>query len=39
MKPEVQALSLPQLEDLGEARLDFKANSDLPDWLRSHVST
>jgi predicted transposase YdaD len=33
---QVQALSLPQLEALGEALLDFAGLDDLTDWLRSH---
>jgi uncharacterized protein YjeT (DUF2065 family) len=32
---EIRALSLPQLEDLGEALLDFSQPSDLDLWLRS----
>jgi hypothetical protein len=30
------ALSDTQLEDLGEALLDFAQPSDLADWLRDH---
>jgi predicted transposase YdaD len=30
------ALSVAQLEDLGEALLDFAQPSDLADWLRHH---
>lgn len=33
---QVRALSLPQLEALGEALLDFSMPDDLGDWLRSH---
>jgi hypothetical protein len=33
---QVRALSLPQLEALGEALLDFSKPDDLVDWLRSH---
>lgn len=38
--PEVQAqiqqLSIAQLEDLGEALLDFSATTDLAAWLEAH---
>ncbi len=34
---KVQALSLSQLESLGEALLDFSQPSDLQDWFRSPV--
>jgi predicted transposase YdaD len=33
---QVRALSLPQLEALGEALLDFSVPNELGDWLRSH---
>jgi predicted transposase YdaD len=33
---QIRTLSLPQLEELGEALLDFSQPSDLQDWLRSH---
>jgi predicted transposase YdaD len=33
---QIRTLSLPQLEALGEALLDFSQPSDLQDWLRSH---
>jgi Domain of unknown function (DUF4351) len=33
---QVRMLSLIQLEELGEALLDFAQSSDLSDWLRSH---
>jgi hypothetical protein len=33
---KVRALSLPQLEALGEALLDFSEPNDLGNWLRSH---
>jgi hypothetical protein len=36
VRPQGQALSLTQLEDFGEALLDFRDSSDLQDWLRSH---
>jgi predicted transposase/invertase (TIGR01784 family) len=32
----IRTLSLPQLEELGEALLDFSQSSNLQDWLRSH---
>jgi predicted transposase YdaD len=35
-KSQIQSLSLPQLETLGEALLDFSEPSDLIDWLRAH---
>jgi Domain of unknown function (DUF4351) len=36
LRSQVQALSLAQLESLGEALLDFTAPNDLADWLASH---
>jgi Domain of unknown function (DUF4351) len=36
VRAQIQSLSLPQLESLGEALLDFSEPSDLQDWLRSH---
>jgi hypothetical protein len=36
VRSQIQSLSLPQLESLGEALLDFSQPSDLQDWLRSH---
>ncbi|NEO17910.1 MULTISPECIES: Rpn family recombination-promoting nuclease/putative transposase [unclassified Moorena] len=35
MRSQVQALSLPQLEALGEALLDFRKPDDLDEWMRS----
>ncbi|NEO11267.1 MULTISPECIES: Rpn family recombination-promoting nuclease/putative transposase [unclassified Moorena] len=35
MRSQVQALSLPQLEALGEALLDFTKPEDLDEWMRS----
>jgi predicted transposase/invertase (TIGR01784 family) len=32
---QIRTLSLPQLEELGDALLDFSQPSDLQDWLRS----
>jgi Domain of unknown function (DUF4351) len=34
---QIRTLSLPQLEELGEALLDFSQPSDLQDWLRSYL--
>jgi predicted transposase YdaD len=39
VRSQIQSLSLPQLESLGEALLDFSQPSDLQDWLRSQPST
>jgi Domain of unknown function (DUF4351) len=36
VRSQIQSLSLPQLESLGEALLDFSQPLDLQDWLRSH---
>jgi flagellar biosynthesis/type III secretory pathway protein FliH len=33
---QIQSLSLPQIESLAYALLDFSQPSDLQDWLRSH---
>ena len=38
MQHRVQALSLEQLEDLGEALLDFSTVTDLAVWLEQHQS-
>jgi predicted transposase YdaD len=35
-RSQVQALSLVQLDALGEALLDFSGPTDLDEWLRSH---
>jgi predicted transposase YdaD len=35
MQSQVQALSLAQLEALGEALLDFSGPADLDEWLRA----
>ena len=35
-RSRIQALSLAQLEDLGEALLDFSSPSDLDEWLKTH---
>jgi hypothetical protein len=37
MQAQIQALSLSQLELLGEVFLDFSQLSELQDWLRSQV--
>jgi predicted transposase/invertase (TIGR01784 family) len=34
---QIRTLSLPQLEELGDALLDFSQPSDLHDWLRLHL--
>jgi hypothetical protein len=36
MQARLQALSLNQLEELGEALLDFSSAADLADWLQAH---
>jgi NTP pyrophosphatase (non-canonical NTP hydrolase) len=36
VKKQVQALSLEDLEALGEALLDFTATDDLLNWLQAH---
>jgi predicted transposase YdaD len=36
IQSQIQSLSLPQLDSLGEALLDFSQPSDLQDWLSSH---
>jgi hypothetical protein len=33
MRSQIQALSLPQLEALGEALLDFTTPDDLHEWI------
>jgi predicted transposase YdaD len=39
-RSQIQALSLPQLEALGEALLDFTKPTDLDEWMRSqNIST
>ena len=37
LESRVKALPLPQLEDLGEALLDFSQMGDLIDWLNTHT--
>lgn len=34
----INKLSLEQLEDLGEALLDFSAITDLDNWLQSYIN-
>jgi len=36
IQAQIQTLSIPQLEDLGEALLDFSQPTDLTIWLESH---
>ena len=36
-RSQIQALSINQLEALGEALLDFTKPGDLEEWLRSHL--
>ena len=36
VQTQIEALSVEQLEALGEALLDFASLNDLSDWLRSH---
>lgn len=36
-RSQIQSLSLEQLENLGEALLDFKGESELQDWLQSNT--
>ncbi len=36
LQTQIETLSLPQLEDLGEALLDFSQVEDLETWLKMH---
>jgi len=36
LQTQIEALSLTELEGLGEALLDFSRPEDLEDWLRTH---
>ncbi|MBW4493654.1 MAG: DUF4351 domain-containing protein [Oscillatoria princeps RMCB-10] len=36
MQQRIQALSIPQLEELGEALLDFSTLADLVAWQDEH---
>ena len=38
LQSQVQALTLAQLESLGEALLDFTAPSDLEDWVANNAT-
>ena len=38
VKSQIDRLSVPQLEDLGEALLDFSTIADLTTWLENHSS-
>lgn len=38
LQERIQRLSVSQLEDLGEALLDFNAIADLENWLTAHTS-
>jgi predicted transposase YdaD len=38
LQAKVRSLSIPQLESLGEALLDFKGIEDLENWLSNHAS-
>ena len=36
LQTQIEALSLAQLEDLGEALLEFSRPEDLESWLQAH---
>jgi len=38
IQAQIQTLSISQLEDLGEALLDFSQSTDLTLWLQNHQS-
>ncbi|MFB2894918.1 DUF4351 domain-containing protein [Aerosakkonemataceae cyanobacterium BLCC-F50] len=38
IQAQIQTLSIPQLEDLGEALLDFSQPTDLIIWLQNNQS-
>jgi predicted transposase YdaD len=38
LQAKVRSLSIPQLESLGEALLDFKGIEDLENWLSNYTS-
>lgn len=38
LRSQIQQLSILQLENLGEALLDFSSTRDLTDWLQMEVS-
>ena len=37
MQNQINALSTTQLEDLGEALLDFSSQNDLISWLENNI--
>jgi predicted transposase YdaD len=37
LRSQIQSLSLNQIEELGEALLDFSSPADLDNWLRSYL--
>lgn len=37
VRSQIEALPLEQLENLGEALLDFSSGTDLNDWLQSNI--
>ncbi|WP_313949889.1 DUF4351 domain-containing protein [Nostoc sp. FACHB-190] len=39
LQRQIQALSLEQVEALGEALLDFVASADLEEWLQAHATS
>lgn len=38
LQEQIRSLSVPQLEDLGEALLDFSSETDLINWLATQLS-
>ncbi len=38
LQEQIRSLSVPQLEDLGEALLDFSSETDLINWLATQHS-
>lgn len=36
MRSQIQQLPVAQLEELGEALLDFSSTQDITDWLQEH---
>ena len=38
LEDQIRGLSVPQLEDLGEALLDFSSETDLTSWLATQQS-
>lgn len=36
VREQIEKLSITQLEDLGEALLDFSSTADLTSWLNEH---